>query len=140
MIAADYDLPPFAPEKLDAYEVGLKSELFDRRVRFNAAAFLYKFKNIQLNKQVAVGVTQVTNAGAATIKGIDFDFEAKASENFTVFGSLGLLDGEYTDYQNATAYDARPPGSAAGGAATAAWLHPRMLVSPAPEEGFAVAA
>ncbi len=29
---------------------------------------------------------------------------------------------------------------AAGGEATAAWLHPRMLVSPAPEEGFAVAA
>lgn len=41
------------PETLDAYEVGVKSELFDRRVRFNVAAFHYKYRDIQVTQTTA---------------------------------------------------------------------------------------
>jgi len=39
---------PFGPEKLTSYELGLKTDLFDRRVRFNAAVFYNDFKDAQL--------------------------------------------------------------------------------------------
>jgi iron complex outermembrane receptor protein len=38
---------PFSPEDLTAYEVGAKSDLFDRRLRVNVSLFYNKFKNIQ---------------------------------------------------------------------------------------------
>ena len=38
----------FAPETLTAYEIGLKSTLFDRRMRLNGAVFYNDYKDIQL--------------------------------------------------------------------------------------------
>src|SRR3546814_19184383 len=38
--------PSYNPEIVDAYEVGLKSDLFDRRLRLNVAAFYYDYKDI----------------------------------------------------------------------------------------------
>ncbi|HEY4447012.1 MAG TPA: TonB-dependent receptor [Steroidobacteraceae bacterium] len=39
---------PFGPEKLTSYEVGLKTDLFDRHVRFNTAVFYNDFTDAQL--------------------------------------------------------------------------------------------
>src|SRR3546814_12467390 len=44
--------PSYNPEIVDAYEVGLKSDLFDRRLRLNVAAFYYDYKAIQLQQPV----------------------------------------------------------------------------------------
>src|SRR5690606_33055252 len=41
-------LPPVDPEELNAYSIGFKSELFDRRLRLNAEAYYYDYKNIQV--------------------------------------------------------------------------------------------
>jgi outer membrane receptor for monomeric catechols len=38
----------FTPETLTAYELGIKSDLFDRRLRFNLSGFVNDYKNIQL--------------------------------------------------------------------------------------------
>lgn len=103
-------IPGYEPEKLDAYEVGFKSELFDRRVRLNAAAYYYKFSDIQVG-QTTTGGIQVGNAASAEIKGVDIDVEATIIRNLTASGSIGIVDGEYTDYPNAVAFIPTPTGA-----------------------------
>ena len=39
----------FEPEKIESMELGIKSELFERRVRLNATAFWSDYKDIQVN-------------------------------------------------------------------------------------------
>ena len=43
-----FDPVPLKPETLDAYEAGLKSQFFDRRLRVNAALFYYDVKDPQV--------------------------------------------------------------------------------------------
>lgn len=99
------------PEVLDAYEVGLKTELFDRRLRFNIAAFHYSIKDPQVEIINGPAVIAI-NAGGARINGIDFDFELAATSRLTIRGGAGYLDTKYTDFTNAP-YGA--PNPATGG-------------------------
>jgi iron complex outermembrane recepter protein len=83
------------PEKVNAYEVGIKSELLDKRLRINASAFYYDYKNQQVSEIVgAVGF--IGSAGPATIKGAELDAEARLSRNLTLSTNLGILDTQYT--------------------------------------------
>jgi iron complex outermembrane recepter protein len=100
-------VPAYSPEVLDAYEVGLKSQLLDRRLRFNISAYLYKFKNIQV-QLTQVGGENTANAAAATLKGIDVDFQALLFEGFTLSGAAGYAKGEYDSYPGATGFPASP--------------------------------
>ncbi len=87
--------PSFAPETANTYEAGIKSELFDRRLRLNLAAFHTDYDNIQLTVQV--GNSPVTqNGGTARIQGFEIESEARPIENLTLSGSLGYLDAKYT--------------------------------------------
>ena len=93
----------FKPERLDAYEVGLKSELFDKMLRLNGSAFWYDYKNIQV--QVVNGAATFTqNAASARIKGFDFDAELKPVDHLTITGGLAYTDGKYLSYLNASSY------------------------------------
>jgi iron complex outermembrane receptor protein len=42
---------PFSPEKLKAYEVGFKADLFDRALRLNGSVFINKYADILFNKR-----------------------------------------------------------------------------------------
>ena len=106
------NLPAFLPEKLDAWEAGAKSELFNRRLRLNLAGYYYKFHDIQVNRITTAG-NAVSNAAQAELKGVDLDFEATPIANLNVYGSFGYLHGRYTDYPNAIFYVQRPTGGAA---------------------------
>jgi len=87
----------FKPEVLDAYEVGLKTELLDRRVRLNTAAFYYDYKDIQLNT-FKNGLTSIYNGSSAKIYGMDADLTAAVTENLTLKGGLSLIHGRYGDF------------------------------------------
>jgi iron complex outermembrane receptor protein len=95
-----YASVPVNPEILDAGQIGIKSELDDHHVRLNAAVFYYKYKNIQV-QEIVSGATISLNAAAAKIKGLDVDFAYEPTEVFTVRGGFELLDGKYTDFNNA---------------------------------------
>lgn len=97
------------PEVLDAYEVGLKTELFDRRLRLNASTFLYKYKDIQLDNFQG-GTLQIINAARATIKGAEIEFDARPVRNLSIQGGLTFLDGQYDSFPNAPRYVQRPVG------------------------------
>lgn len=93
---------PFDPETVDAYEIGMKSEFFDRRVRLNAAVFYYDYRNLQVAIAPGGGGQIFTNAAAARNYGLDLSLDVAATDNLTLSLGLGLLSAEYTDYPDAT--------------------------------------
>lgn len=95
------ELIPYDNEKLDAYEVGLKSELFDRRVRLNASAFYYDYKDQQVFAQAlrnGLTVLVLDNAANSKVYGAEIEGSARLSQNLSVNAGLSLLDAEYGDY------------------------------------------
>jgi iron complex outermembrane receptor protein len=88
------------PEVLDAYEVGIKSDLFDRRVRLNLAAYYYDESNIQV-MQIIAGVQNVYNADGAHIYGLDGDVTWKVTHNLQLFGGFNYTHARYTSFTNA---------------------------------------
>lgn len=88
------------PETIDDYEVGLKSDLFDRRVRLNAALFYYRISNPQV-ELLKNNTVFFSNAGGSHVKGAEFDGEVVVTPGLTGRFSATFLDSKYTDYPNA---------------------------------------
>jgi iron complex outermembrane receptor protein len=93
---------PFGAETLTAYEIGFKSDLFDRVVRLNAAAFLSKYKDIQLTllscpQFGGPGPCALPqNAGDADIKGFEVETTIDPHNGLLLDASLSYLDFKYT--------------------------------------------
>jgi outer membrane receptor protein involved in Fe transport len=69
-------------ETIQSYEVGFKSELLDRRVRLNGAAFTYEEKNPQFSAiGGATNGTLLINADKGEAYGVEFDGEFKVTPN-----------------------------------------------------------
>ncbi|NOX49337.1 MAG: TonB-dependent receptor [Gammaproteobacteria bacterium] len=89
-----FEILPYGPETAGVYEIGLKFELFDRRLRVNAAAFLTDYNDVQL---VTVdGFTpQTVNGGEVEIKGAELEFEALIADQLLISGTIGYLDAAF---------------------------------------------
>jgi len=80
-IAAPGSDRPFDDEILDVVEVGVKSVLADRRLVLNAAAFYGDYKDVQVSTFTTVNGAffgQFLNAGNATMKGLEVEFDASS--------------------------------------------------------------
>ena len=102
----------FKPETLTAYEVGLKSEWLDHRLRANTAIFYSKYKDLQLQ---ATGVDNngnlavlTENVGKANIKGAELEVQAEPIHGLTTDLSLGYLDYKNTDLGSAAGVSGGP--------------------------------
>jgi iron complex outermembrane receptor protein len=85
----------FDPETATSYEIGVKSELLDRRVMLNTALFTTDYENIQV--LVQQGISPVfANAGDGDISGLEVELTGVLTDRFSLTGSLGYLDAEYT--------------------------------------------
>lgn len=96
----------YEPEKVTSYEIGIKAESARHRVRFNAAAFHSRFKDIQLtiSQSSPIGVIVVTgNAGRAKLSGLETELTAALSSRATVNASVGYLTNKYTELQQGAA-------------------------------------
>jgi len=85
----------FDEESADTWELGLKSELLDNHLRLNAAAFFTEYDSIQITKQDGPSPVFDT-AGDGEIRGVEVDALWVVTDNFTLQGSVGYLDAEYT--------------------------------------------
>lgn len=90
-------LPGFKPETLTSYEVGMKSELFDRRVRLNIAGYYNEYKDLVVsipvtNAPPGTFATRIGNAGKVTYTGIEAEVQASLTRNFSIDGSIGYVD------------------------------------------------
>ena len=88
---------PFEPEELTSYEIGIKADLLDKRLRINAAAYTSKYKNLQVTL-FENGVTFIENAGRANIKGFELEVTAAPVAGVTFGGNLAHTDFEYKEY------------------------------------------
>ena len=110
----------FRPEIIDAYEVGLKSQLFDNRVRLNLAAYLNEYKDRQIGLARAGSLT-IVNAGSSESYGIEAELEAALGPNFSLNSSIGIMRSRFTEFlppanpilQNC--YIFTPPATTVGG-------------------------
>jgi iron complex outermembrane receptor protein len=103
---AEIQAQPFNEETLTAYEIGLKSTLLDRRLRFNAAAFYYDYKDLQLYTLINTGALPLSlldNAANATIYGAEFEMIARPVDRLDITLNLGLLDTEIKNFVTADA-------------------------------------
>lgn len=95
---------PYDPETLWSYEAGIKSSLLDGRMTANVAAFWNDYTDLQLSSFVAdpggVGGfgALFTNAGAATIRGVEVEVVARPVQPLTINATLSYLDGQYDEY------------------------------------------
>jgi iron complex outermembrane receptor protein len=86
------------PELLTAYEAGVKSDLFDGRLRLNAAYYHYNLSNLQ-TFYVVKGLAQTLNAGAAQIDGLEAEATASPLDNWNIhFGANWMPRATYTKY------------------------------------------
>lgn len=92
---------PFGPETLTAFELGLKTDLFDRRVRFNVSAYYNKFNGAQLTllscpQFGGPGPCAVPqNAGNADVKGFEAELFITPVEGLQIDASASVLDWDW---------------------------------------------
>ena len=95
---------PFAPETALNYEVGLKSEYFQHRLRVNADGFYTNYDNIQRTIDVAAaggGIsTLVANAASGKVYGGELQIEALLVHGLRLGANLGVTDASYNQYQD----------------------------------------
>ena len=97
---------PFAAEKLKSYEIGAKSEWFDRRITINGDVYYNDVTDLQLIGYAATtaGGTITLNAGKAHISGAELEIQAKPIQNL-----LFNISGDYMHFRyaslGAAAYD-----------------------------------
>jgi iron complex outermembrane receptor protein len=93
---------PFNPEELKSYEVGAKTDLFQRHLRLNASVFYSDYSDLQLTlascPQYGVGLpcAVVANAGDAEVKGVELEALLRPLERLTIDTSYSYLDFKYT--------------------------------------------
>ncbi|MEP6868814.1 MAG: TonB-dependent receptor, partial [Novosphingobium sp.] len=94
------------PEKVNAYEGGLKMRLFDRHVQLNLAGFYYDYSNQQFTQ--VIGATTFTRSGNGRLYGGEAELTVQPVRDLRFDASLGLLNTKYTG----NAIDPANPSSA----------------------------
>lgn len=94
-----FQLTPFGPEQLDSVEVGSKTELWDRRLSINLAAYHSKYTSIQLSHNVATSASTITqvinNVGEATVDGGEAEVTGVLG-NLLLSTAFSYTHGHYT--------------------------------------------
>jgi len=92
----------FAPQKVDAYEIGLKSQLLDRRLQLNVALFNNEYSDIQITQNQIINgqfASRISNAGDARGRGLDVDATAILSKQWRLGLQYTHAKSEITRYQ-----------------------------------------
>ncbi len=91
------------PEKVEAYEAGLKSQFLDRRVTLNLAAYRQTIDNYQ-SQQIDTAVAQtayIANVGSVRSQGLEADARARIAPGVSVFAAAAYTDAKYVNFSNA---------------------------------------
>ena len=91
------------PETVDAFELGVKADLFDRRLSLNIAAFTNTFKDFQAqvfdpDANLGIGAFRTGNAGRIRSRGVEVELMARPMDGLTVNAGVTYLDSKFTDY------------------------------------------
>ncbi|WP_102795568.1 TonB-dependent receptor [Bowmanella denitrificans] len=97
---------PFDPEYLTSYELGIRSQWLDNRLRLNLTGFYIDHKDMQLrggqsSEESGLEIL-IDNVGKARSKGIEMEWEARLSARLGLSGSLSYIDARFVDVGSAT--------------------------------------
>lgn len=98
--------PDVAPEKVDSYEVGLKTQWFDRAVTFNLAGYWTEIGDYQTAITEQVGTTvnfrqYIANIPGVRSRGVEGDLSFAPTRRLSFYASAAYADTTYSDYPNA---------------------------------------
>ena len=97
-VATSVAAETFAPEKIWSYELGAKTDWFERRLRLNVSAFKYDYSNLQVQALLQPGLATITNAATADVKGVEVELSAKPIPSLTLAADWSYLDARYSDF------------------------------------------
>ena len=100
---ASFGGQPIKPEELNAYEVGFKLQPLSV-LRVNGSAFYYDYKDIQVNTVIDTGVTALSNAAEARMKGLELEVQYMPIQRLTLSLSGAYEKAEYRKYESAVVY------------------------------------
>lgn len=96
---------PFNPEIANAYEIGLKSRFFDKRVLLNLTAFRSDYKDLQVSSfDPATALFQTTNAASARTQGLEAELQFAVTRDFRLSTNVTYLDATYEDFTTAQCF------------------------------------
>ena len=89
--------PAINPEKVEAYEAGIKSRLLDNKLDITAAYFHYNYKDLQVNKIIGIATT-TTNAAAARTDGAELAITARVTPHLSFDGNFTYLKSRFSNF------------------------------------------
>ena len=98
------------PEKLNAYQAGVKTEFLDHHLRINAAAFYYDYNNIQVPRiEIPAGgsvpAVTLSNAARSHVKGFEVEGVGILTRNFRIEYGYAFLDAKFKKYVYSSVLD-----------------------------------
>ena len=108
------DNAEYKPESVNNFEIGLKSEFFDHRLRFNASAYYMDYKNLQENQLILTGITsqfQTSNAAKARSMGIELEVAGRPTRELQLGATYGYDDATFSSFAHATTTNADYTGN-----------------------------
>jgi iron complex outermembrane receptor protein len=88
----------YAPEWAWSYEGGWKGALMRGRSRFDVSVFIMDYTNLQVQTPIGIGVFDIRNAAAATIRGVEVENTSRLGGGIEAGGHLAWLDAIYDQY------------------------------------------
>jgi len=134
---------PIRPEKSRDIEVGLRTQLFDRKLTLNLTYFdtVYRDLQAQTIETLADGTSnfRLTNVGKLGTKGVEIDAMLRPSDVFSLSTSIAVLDAKYLDYAVAQCYPGQTAAQGCTGSPSSQNLTGTTAVQ-APKLKFSVSA
>ena len=132
---------PIRPERSRDWEVGARSQLFDRHLTLNVTLFNTDYSNLQAQtiETLADGTSnyRLTNVGGLRTRGVEVESSARLGQDLNVSGAVTYLDAKYTSFDVAQCYPLQTAAQGCTGSPARQNLT-GMRVSQAPEWKFNV--
>jgi iron complex outermembrane receptor protein len=105
LTVAQFARQPIAPETANAYEVGMRSELFDRDLIVNLTAFRTDYSNFQAQSyDPALQQMTLVSAGTARTQGAELEVTAKPVSALSLSGGLSYTDAKFRSFPDGPCY------------------------------------
>ncbi len=110
------DLAQIDPEKVDHFELGVKSQFWDRKATLNVSGYWTIIKDYQAivnNSSTSTLRGYLANAGEVRVRGVEADFSIRPTERFNAYVNGAFTDHKYVEFKNAPCPPERSGGTAA---------------------------
>ena len=96
------DIGPYDPEYVDTFEIGMKGDFFDSRLRANLSAFFNLYEDMQIVQNITypsgANSASIINAAEAETWGFEADLTAAVTDNLTLNVTLAHLQAEFEEF------------------------------------------